>query len=223
MNRKGTRLNTSSLRHLKFGMVYEKTVFAMLVRRLLCGRKIRSVCEYPSNDLMGNNNDEFERLGCYVKRLKVLRHTDEKYDLVWNFCEFEKRKDPSSLIQEMMCLSKKYGLIITQNKHNVLMFHRLYHSVKRKTWDHGFIRFMSSRAISKILNDFGDLRIVRVGAFDVPWFVLDFYEGGSFFRKLVPKSLLSKQKVKESVFEKFPLFAKNLLAHHHFVMWEKDQ
>jgi len=171
---------------------------------------------------MGNNNYDFERLGFRVKRLKIPGNTNEKYDLVWNFCEFEKRKNPSSLVQEMICLSKKYALIITQNKHNVLMFHRLYHLVKRKKWDHGFIKLMSYKSVAKVLNEFSDLRIVKIGAFDVPWFILDFYEGGGFFRKFAPKFLLSTQKVKESTFENFPLFAKTLFAHHHFVMCEKN-
>lgn len=220
MNRKA-HLNTAS-EGSDFGMVYEKTVFSRLIRRLLKDHQIRSVCEYPSNNLMGNNSYEFERLGRRVRRLKVLESANEKYDLVWNFCEFEKRENPSSLVQEMLCLSKKYMLIITQNRYNVLMFHRLYHLVKRKKWDHGFIKLMSFGEVLKVLNEFSDLRMVEVGAFDVPWFILDFYEGGGFFRKFVPKSLLSTEKVKESMFENFPLFAKTLLAHHHFVMCEKE-
>lgn len=205
-----------------FGMLYEKTIFNMTIRRLVNNHKIKKVCEYPSNNLMGNNSYEFEKLGCHVKRFKALDVANEKYDLVWNFCEFEKKKNPSRLVQEMICISKKYGLIVTQNRHNVLMFHRLYHSIKRKKWDHGFIRFMSYNAVLEVLNEFNDLRIINVGAFDVPWFILDFYEGGSFFRKFVPRSLLSTQEVKRSMFENFPLSVKALLAHHHFVMFEKD-
>lgn len=214
--------NTSNEPGSDFGMVYERTVFSMLVRRLLNNHQISSVCEYPYNNLMENNNDVFERLGCHVRRLRVLDNANERYDLVWNFCEFEQRENPSSLVQEMRHLSKRYVLIITQNRYNVLMFHRLYHFVKRKKWDHGFIKFMSFGAVLKVLNKFSDLRIVEVGAFDVPWFILDFYEGGGFFRKFVPRSLLSTEKMEESPFENFPLFAKTLLAHHHFVMCEKE-
>lgn len=220
MNETDPHFDTNTL-NSKFGMVYEKTVFAMLVEKLLHDYKISSVCEYPSNNLMGNNSDEFEKLGCYVTRLEVIDNIDEKCDLVWNFCEFEKRENPSSLVQEMMRLSKKYLLIVTQNKYNVLMFHRLYHLVKGKKWDHGFVRSMSSRAVLKVLDEF-DLRITLAGAFDVPWFILDFYEGGSFFRKFVPKSLLNTQEVKESIFEKSPLFIRTLLAHHHFVVCSKN-
>jgi uncharacterized protein YbaA (DUF1428 family) len=207
---------------LEFGIVYEKAVFSMLIHRLANKHKIRSVCEYPYNDYMGNNSDVFEKVGCRVKRMKVQENDNEKYDLVWNFCEFEKNEAPNALIQEMVSLSKKYLLIVTQNKFNVLMFHKQYHSIKGRKWDHGNIKFMSFEAVSKVLGEFGNLPIVEVGAFDVPWFVLDFYEGGGFFRRFVPKSLLRTEEVRESKFENLPFPFKILLAHHHFVLCEYD-
>lgn len=218
-----TKSHLESMR-AEFGMAYEKFAFANLVKRLLHNYNIRSVCEYPANDLMGNNSEAFVRFGCRVNR-SATRHNNEnalkKYDLAWSFCEFEKSEDPYDLVQKMMSLSKKYGLIVTQNKYNVLMYHRLYHLVKRKNWDHGFIQHMSSTSIVKVLEYF-NFEKIEVGAFDVPWFVLDFYEGGSFVRRFAPTSLLNTQEMKESVLEKFPTSIKTLLAHHHYVLWEKS-
>ncbi|UCG45587.1 MAG: hypothetical protein JSV58_02040, partial [Candidatus Bathyarchaeota archaeon] len=118
----------------KFGMLYEKTVFSNLVRRLVAEHRIRNVCEYPTNDLMGDNNQEFEKLGCQVKKLRQADRTSGKFDLVWNFCEFERSQDPLTLVEEMKELSNAFMLIITQNKTNVMLFHRWYHFIKRRRW-----------------------------------------------------------------------------------------
>jgi len=211
----------SDKRYSEFGMVYEKFVFANIIQKLIQGHALKTVCEYPANDLMGNNSEEFEKYGCHVTRLTTPNGTDKKYDLVWNFCEFEKSENPYGFVQDILNLSKKYALIVTQNKFNVLVFHRLYHFSRGKKWDHGFVKYMSARTVAKILNDMDGVEIVEVGAFDVPWFVLDFYEGGSAFRRIVPKSLLSTKTMKESAFEKLPLTIRTLFAHHNYVFCEK--
>jgi hypothetical protein len=108
---------------------------------------------------------------------------------------------------------------VTQNRYNVLACHNIYHIIKRKKWDHGYIKNMSAKSVIKTLNKFEHIEIKEVGAFDVPWFIFDFYEGGGFFRKFVPGSLLNIKDMKNSFFENFPLPIKLLMAHHHYVMW----
>lgn len=207
---------------IQFGMLYEKYIFSKIVRNLVENYKIKSVCEFPYNQLMGKDNNEyFKENGCNVDRYrKYPEGNTKKYDLVWNFCEFENCPSSEYLVSKMKDLSNNYLLVITQNRYNVMLFHYWYHVYKGTTWDHGILSKMNNAPVK---NEFRrqNIDVLKVGSFDVPWFVLDFYEGGKFFRGMAPKNMIKTQDIKESFFEKMPNTFKILLAHHHYVLGQK--
>ncbi len=208
---------------VQFGMLYEKYVFSKIVKELVSKYKIKSVCEFPYNELMGKDNNQFfKKNGCEITRYRQFNETNQnEYDLVWNFCEYENCSSSEYIVSKMKSLSKKYLLIITQNMYNVMMLHYWYHVYKMRQWDHGKITKMNYIACKK---DFKkqNIRVLEIGAFDVPWFVLDFYEGGEFFRGLAPKNMINTEvEIKESYFEKLPGPLRILLAHHHYILGKK--
>jgi hypothetical protein len=207
---------------LGFGTEYEKFILRGIVRDLIHKLEIRSVCEYPSNNLMGNNSEIFEISGVIVDRLSKLEYIKKGgYDLVWNFCEMERASNPLTLLHEMLMLTRKYLLIISQNNRNVgVHLHRVYHLVKKRKWDHGSIALMSPEPVLKLLKRYGN--IILVGYFDVPWFILDVYESGGFLRRIVPSFARSAVlNLRRSKFEELPNFIKAWVAHHVFVLFEK--
>jgi len=209
-------------RELGFGTEYEKFVLGKIFRNLVRNLGVRSVCEYPSNNLMGNNSEAFEKSGCIVNRAVRPSDFGEKYDLVWNFCAFEKSEDPAKLIKDMLTLSRKYIFIVTQNNRNMgVLLHRIYHIFGGKKWDHGSIRFMSPKPSLKLLEKYG--KIIGIGYFDVPWFVFDVYECGWLLKKIVPASFTSLRDLRESRFEGLPNFSKSWLAHHNYVLCQKTK
>jgi hypothetical protein len=209
----------------QFGMLYEKYVFEQLVRKLVRYLNLKTVCEFPYNRLMGDNNSEyFEKYGCQVTRIRTEEQVSDntKYDLVWNFCEFEQIASSEYILSRMKSLSSNYLLVITQNLFNVMLYHYWYHILKRRAWDHGKMDKMNYLALKKEYAR-NNIRLLETGAFDVPWFVLDFYEGGKFFRGLAPKTLIdTQQEIRESFFEKLPKPVKILLAHHHYALGQKS-
>ena len=65
-------------------------------------------------------------------------------------------------------------------------------------------------------------RVIRIGYFDVPWFVLDIYESGILLRRMIPNALEgSMLRLRKSRFEEMPLFYKKWLAHHAYILFEK--
>jgi hypothetical protein len=209
---------------LGFGTEYEKFILRDIARSLIHELGISSVCEYPANRLMNDNSEVFEEHGVAVDRLTVIDEREEReYDLVWNFCEIERTEDPRSLIKTMLNLTRRYLLIVSQNKRNVgIPLHKLYHMFKRRSWDHGIISMMSPKPVCNLLKPYGN--IVEVNYFDVPWFVLDLYETGNFLRKLVPQSLSGELlSLKKGKFEDMPISVKSWLAHHGYVLFEKRE
>ena len=183
---------------------------------------IKSVCEYPANDLMGDNSEIFSDQSLQIAKLsRPYRNTESKFDLVWNFCEIEQQKDPSELINEMLSLTKRYLLIIVQNRRNLgIPLHWVYHMLVGKKWDHGRFSLMTPKPIIRILSRFG--KIIRVGYFDVPWFILDVYECGVILRKVMPKSFSeSSFSLKKSRFEELSSRYKQYLAHHAYILFDK--
>ena len=208
----------------QFGMLYEKHVFKKLVHSLVQKYNLKTVCEFPYNRLMGEDNSEyFEDYGCKVTRFRQYEHAPNKtrYDLVWNFCEYEQISSSDYLIERMKELSNNYILIITQNIYNVMLYHYWYHIIKNRAWDHGITNKMNYLALKKDFNRY-NIKFLEMGAFDVPWFVLDFYEGGAFFRGLAPKHMINTNKeIKDSFFETLPKPIRLFLAHHHYVLGQK--
>ena len=194
---------------LGYGTEYEKFILRKIFQEICEKYKIESAFEYPKNDLLG-------RLTLVPTSRKA------QYDLIWNFCEFENQTDPSLMISKMIRLSNKYLILITQNKRNPgVIGHFFFHLLIGRKWDHGDLNKMSYKSVLKILKKFENLRIIQISAFDVPWFILDVYECGKIFRNL--PFLKNKLKgLQESRFEKWPLFVKMWLAHHHFLLIEKE-
>lgn len=183
----------------------------------------RTICEYPTNNLMGNNSEVFDNLGCTVKRMKAFNWANVKYDLVWNFCEFEKSGNPEKLVKDMLSLSSGYIFIVTQNSKNLgVHLHLLYHFLNRKKWDHGAIKLMSYKAVMKPLIKF-DVEILSYGWFDVPWFILDVYEMGQIIKRVTFSNFVDTSDLRESRFERLPNGIKSWLSHHFYVLAKKRQ
>ena len=93
---------------------------------------------------------------------------DNSFDLVWNYCMFERFADPSTLVSEMKRISRRYVMIMTQNYYNFgTPFHKLYHAISGMEWDHGYESQMTMAAIRRALLDQG-LRIEEESEIDIP-------------------------------------------------------
>lgn len=103
---------------LGFGSEYEKFILRSLVKEIVDELNLESVCEYPTNNLMGDNSEIFSGLHLRIDRLARPEQTNAKYDLVWNFCEIEQQINPFKLMKEMLLLTQKYLIIILQNRRN---------------------------------------------------------------------------------------------------------
>lgn len=93
---------------------------------------------------------------------------DNSFDLVWNFCIFERFARPDVLVAEMARVSRRYVLVMTQNLWNLgTGLHALYHLVRGQPWDHGRPSQMTVRAVVHAFRDLG-LRLVERGPIDTP-------------------------------------------------------
>lgn len=93
---------------------------------------------------------------------------DDAFDLVWNYCMFERFRDPAPLVAEMKRISRRYVLIMTQNVYNLgTLFHKVYHAMCDLEWDHGYGRQMTLGAIRRAMLDQG-LHIEEEGSIDIP-------------------------------------------------------
>lgn len=195
---------------LGYGTEYEKMILKRIAKEICQRYQIRSAWAHPENDLLGED-------AIFPRTKKAKR-----YDLVWNFCEFERQREPFSMITKMSQISNKYLFVITQNKRNPgVILHFFYHFLIGRKWDHGNLNRMSYKSVLKVIRKFENLKAIQIGAFDIPWFVLDVYESGKIFRNL-PFFKDKLKQLKESRFEKWPLFLKMWLAHHHFLLIKKE-
>jgi SAM-dependent methyltransferase len=93
---------------------------------------------------------------------------DNSFDLVWNYCMFERFADPGALVSEMKRVSRRYVMIMTQNFYNFgTPFHKVYHAISGMEWDHGYGSQMTMRAIRRAVLDQG-LKIEEEGEIDIP-------------------------------------------------------
>lgn len=93
---------------------------------------------------------------------------DNSFDLVWNYCMFERFSDPSPLVAEMKRVSRRYVMLMTQNFYNFgTPFHKIYHGISAMEWDHGYGRQMTMPAIRRALLDQG-MQIEEEGEIDIP-------------------------------------------------------
>lgn len=92
----------------------------------------------------------------------------ESFDLVWNYCMFERFSDPAPLVSEMKRVSSRYIMLMTQNFYNFgTVFHKIYHGISGMEWDHGYRRQMTMAAIRRAVLDQG-LKIEEEGEIDIP-------------------------------------------------------
>jgi len=93
---------------------------------------------------------------------------DNSFDLVWNYCMFERFADPGALVSEMKRVSRGYVMIMTQNFYNFgTPFHKVYHAISGMEWDHGYGSQMTMRAIRRAVLEQG-LKIEEEGEIDIP-------------------------------------------------------
>jgi hypothetical protein len=194
---------------LGFGTEYEKVVFSGILSRISKKYGINSYLNFPKNNLLGLTDG---MMGSLVE-------TAEGPDLLWNFCEFENRKDTQQFFSDLTIFKPKHLLIVTQNRLNPgTLLHYLYHISLRKTWDHGHLAMMTVSRIQEYSKVQKNYEILEVGTFDAPWFILDVYEVGRYLRKIIPVYSGSKSAIKSSLFESSPKVIKNWASHHNYIL-----
>jgi hypothetical protein len=194
---------------LGYGTEYEKFILKGIARRICQKYRIKSSQQLPQNNLLGQ-----------AEIFPILKDCQNP-DLVWNFCDFENQRDTDEFFKKIFSLNPRYVLVITQNHYNPgVLIHLVYHCLTRRKWNHGDFRKMSSYSVSKIVKNHRNLKVVETGAFDVPWFILDVYETGKYFRHL-PLLKEGTKEIRRSKFEDWPLLFKMFFGHHHFVLLEK--
>lgn len=93
---------------------------------------------------------------------------DNEFDLVWNFCMFERFDPPDVVLAEMARVAKGYVMIMNQNYRNWgTPVHKLYHKWADLEWDHGYVPLMSQEAIIASMKRTG-LEVLEVGCIDTP-------------------------------------------------------
>lgn len=93
---------------------------------------------------------------------------DNEFDLVWNFCMFERFDPPDTVVAEMARVSRGYVMIMNQNYRNWgTPVHKLYHNLANLEWDHGYLPLMSMEAIEACFGRLG-LQVVEKGCIDSP-------------------------------------------------------
>lgn len=195
-----------------FGTSYETEILRTILDRIEHRYDVRRTIQYPVSRLLDDS---------LLRTCSLPVDTSVDVDLVWSFCYFEQYEDSERFIRETLQKTTKYIMIVIQNSRNAgVGLHWIYHKLSHTQWDHGIARKMRPRALRSALKKMG-LRIVEEGFFDVPWFILDVYECGSFLRRLVPASLVDDHQIKPSRFESMPNVVKSVLAHHFYVVAQK--
>jgi SAM-dependent methyltransferase len=93
---------------------------------------------------------------------------NNEFDLVWNFCMFERFDPPDTVVAEMARVSASYVLIMNQNYRNWgTAVHKLYHNLADLEWDHGYLPLMSQEAVVECMQRVG-LKVVEAGCIDTP-------------------------------------------------------
>jgi SAM-dependent methyltransferase len=93
---------------------------------------------------------------------------DNSFDLVWNYCMFERFANPNPLVAEMKRVSRRYVMLMTQNFYNFgTPFHKVYHAMSGMEWDHGYGSQMTMAAIRRAVLEQG-LQIEEEGEIDIP-------------------------------------------------------
>jgi|SRR5665647_237855 len=194
---------------LGFGTEYEKIIFSEIIGHIGTKYGITSYYNYPKNNLLGQTQ----------VITGSLAETAKSPDLLWNFCEFENRKDSKSFLSEIESFNPRHVLIVTQNRLNPgTLLHYFYHKIFGKEWDHGYLSKMTINPIKQYSTTKASYEILEIGTFDAPWFILDVYEVGRYLKKLIPKTKQSTSNMKSSIFESSPGIIRNWASHHNYIL-----
>jgi SAM-dependent methyltransferase len=97
-----------------------------------------------------------------------LPYPDQSFDWVWNYCVIEHFDDARSVLLEMKRVSRCFVCVVIQNVYNYgSPIHWAYHLIRRRPWDHGYIRWMRLGGLARLFKACG-LRILEKGCIDVP-------------------------------------------------------
>jgi SAM-dependent methyltransferase len=128
----------------------------------------------PSQNMLDGARSVWEREGLVNRGHFTKCEVDgtpfdnDSFDLVWNYCMFERFGDPAPLVAEMKRVSKRYVMLMTQNVFNLgTVFHKIYHAMEHQDWDHGHDGQMTMPAIRRALRQQG-MHIELEGTVDVP-------------------------------------------------------
>ncbi len=164
---------------------------------------------------------------------------DNSFDLVWNYCMFERFEHPEVMLEIMKKVSKKYVMVMTQNFWNLGTFvHWLFHKYHKLEWDHGYTKFMKLSGIKKVLKK-ADLKILEIGMIDTPpWMdTWDMPLRGEIKKILSPLGMKWNWSIGSgdekdskggtiSFFSKIekwlPRWFNKLQTHHYYVLCEKN-
>jgi hypothetical protein len=112
-----------------------------------------------------NLSNKVSFLCCDVDELPI---EDDSFDLVWNYCMFERFLDPETLLTEMRRVARKYVMVLTQNVYNAgTLIHMLYHKLHGLHWDHGYTHLMKLKSITASMERSG-INIIETGTVDIP-------------------------------------------------------
>jgi len=106
---------------------------------------------------------------------------DEQFDLVWNHLAFEHYEDPVPLVEEMRRIADELVINFTLSPYNLgFMLHWLVHKMKRKRWDHGYIKNCLISTMKQTHIQTGLIPIEWGGCDGPPWLdTVDAQAGGS--------------------------------------------
>ncbi|MEA3476232.1 MAG: class I SAM-dependent methyltransferase [Candidatus Cloacimonadota bacterium] len=113
-------------------------------------------------------NDLAPLVEFHQSEVDELPFKDNSFDLVWNYCMFERFNHPEVLLEEMKRVSQKYVMVMTQNFHNFgTLVHWLFHKYHNLYWDHGHTKLMTFSGIKDNLKKV-NLKILEKGTIDTP-------------------------------------------------------
>ncbi len=181
-----------------FGVTYDRYVLLQLHRIFTNRLGIKKVVEMPSHGAKAAGSlysIGFGLAGCHVtlvnpemdmmygwQELRIddrvdtindldVYHSgyrDNTFDLAWNFVTWTELDDPSSYLEEMKRISKKYVLFVTCNNFQPgYPWHRLIHKIFGFPWTHGQVKYNHITTVKKLFKQTG-LKIVEYGAIDTP-------------------------------------------------------